>query len=893
MQAPVEDLLKSADLSQPHREQLALVHRNTLRLQKLVNTLLDFSRFEAGRVQPFYEPTDLAELTGSLASAFRSATDRAGLALVLECEPIGELAYVDRDMWEKVVLNLVSNAFKFTLEGQIRVGLQRIAAAAVLTVQDTGSGIPEDEIPFVFDRFHRVIGTQGRTHEGTGIGLALVHELVKLHGGTVVAESELGRGSTFTVTVPLGTAHLPAAGPDRVPSASQTGLARDAFVEEAMRWLPGFEAVDEASAFTAGMNIADPFGRQPGVARERILLADDNADMREYVRRLLEPAWDVATVTNGREALTAAIERPPDLVITDVMMPELDGFGLLRQLREHPASRDVPVMMLSARAGEESRVEGLQAGADDYVIKPFSARELVARVETQLLRGRIRGIEQAQRRRLLDIFAQAPAAIAILSGPDHVFEMANSWYLDLVDGRDVVGKPLRHALPEVASQGIVELLDHVYATGEPHVGRSMPVVVNRSDAAPVQRYFDFVYQPLFDRSGAVEGIAVVVYDVTGLVRARETAEVANRAKDEFLAMLGHELRNPLAPIMTALQLLKLRGVEAGERERNVIERQVRHLVSLVDDLLDVSRITRGKIQLQRRPAEIADVVAKAIETASPLLEQQRHTLMVDVPRQGLTVNADLDRLAQVVSNLLTNAAKYTEQGGKIAISGRQERDMAVLTVSDNGIGIAADMLPRVFDSFTQDRQALDRSRGGLGLGLTIVKSLVSLHGGSVTAESAGRGRGASFTVRLPLEAKRREAKPELVTASFAVRPTSAPKRILVVDDNEDAASMLASVLSAYGHDVRTAPDGPTALILVDGWRPEVAVLDLGLPVMDGYELARRLAARYVPAGIRLIAVSGYGQEQDRSQSAEAGFAAHIVKPVDIEQLETVIHAKPA
>jgi signal transduction histidine kinase len=890
MQAPVEDLMKSADLSQAHREQLALVHRNALRLQKLVNTLLDFSRIEAGRVRPFYEPTDLAELTGSLAGAFRSATDRAGLALVVECEPIGELAYVDRDMWEKVVLNLVSNAFKFTLEGQIRVGLQRAAAAAVLTVQDTGSGIPQDEIPFVFDRFHRVVGTRGRTHEGTGIGLALVHELVKLHGGTVVAQSEVGRGSTFTVTVPLGTAHLPAEGLDRVATASQTGLARDAFVEEAMRWLPGFEANDELSAFTAGTT-ADPFGPQPAVARERILLADDNADMREYVRRLLEPAWDVATVANGREALTSAIERPPDLVITDVMMPELDGFELLRQLREHPASRDVPVMMLSARAGEESRVEGLQAGADDYVIKPFSARELVARVETQLLRGRIRGIEQAQRRRLLDIFAQAPAAIAILSGPEHVFEMANSWYLDLVDGRDVVGKPLRLALPEVASQGIVELLDHVYATGEPHVGRSMPVVVNRSDATPVQRFFDFVYQPLFDRGGAVEGIAVVVYDVTGLVRARETAEVANRAKDEFLAMLGHELRNPLAPIMTALQLLKLRGVEAGERERNVIERQVRHLVSLVDDLLDVSRITRGKIQLQRRPAEIADVVAKAIETASPLLEQQRHTLMVDVPRQGLTMNADLDRLAQVVSNLLTNAAKYTEPGGKITLTGRRERDTAVLTVSDNGIGIAADMLPRVFDSFVQDRQALDRSRGGLGLGLTIVKSLVSLHDGSVSAESAGRGRGASFTVRLPLEAKRLPARPEPAATGFVVRRTNAPKRILVVDDNEDAASMLASGLSAYGHDVRTAPDGPSALLLVDGWTPEVAVLDLGLPVMDGYELARRLAARFEEAGARLIAVSGYGQEQDRRQSAEAGFAAHIVKPVDIEELETVIHAQ--
>ena len=893
MQAPVEDLLKSPDLPPAHREHLSLVHRNALRLQKLVNTLLDFSRIEAGRVQPFFEPTDLAELTASLASAFRSATDRAALMLVIDCPPLGELVYVDRDMWEKVVLNLVSNAFKFTLDGQIRIGLERLGDSAVLTVQDTGSGIPPDELPYVFDRFHRVTGTRGRTHEGTGIGLALVHELVKLHSGTVIAQSELDRGSSFTVSIPFGTAHLPAEARDRQPgAAASTGLAQDALVEEAMGWLPGGESAGDISGLTPGLALAGPFGRRPAVdRRERILLADDNADMREYVRRLLEPQWDVEAVTNGRDALRAAIERPPALVITDVMMPEIDGVELLRQLRERTATSEIPVMLLSARAGEESRVEGLQAGADDYVIKPFSARELVARVETQLLRGRVRGIEQAQKRRLLDIFAQAPAAIAILRGPEHVFEMANPWYLDLVNSREVVGKPVREALPELTSQGIVDLLDTVYRTGQPHVGRSMPLVVNRLDATPEQRFFDFVYQPLVDRAGAVEGIAAVLYDVTDLAIARENAEVANRAKDEFLAMLGHELRNPLAPILTALQLLKLRGISGGERERSVIERQVKHLVNLVDDLLDVSRITRGKLQLQRRPVEIANAVAKAIETASPLLEQQRHTLVLDVERHGLAVNADLDRLAQVISNLLTNAAKYTEPGGRITVTGRRELDTVVLTVSDNGIGIAPDILPKIFDSFVQDRQALDRAQGGLGLGLTIVKSLVDLHDGSVTAESAGRGHGASFRVRLPLEVQRVPDESERSADAVGVAATGAPKRILVVDDNEDAASMLASGLSAYGHDVRTAPDGPTALELLDGWKPEVAVLDLGLPVMDGYQLARRLSDQCQPGGARLIAVTGYGQQQDRSRSADAGFAAHLVKPVDIEELQRLIDAK--
>ncbi len=887
MQAPVEDLLKSPDLAAPHRAQLALVHRNTLRLQKLVNTLLDFSRIEAGRVQPFYEPTELADLTAGLASAFRAAVDQAGLTLVVECQPIGELVYIDRDMWEKVVLNLVSNAFKFTLEGEIRIGLTRVEDAVVLTVQDTGSGIPQEELASVFDRFHRVSGTRGRTQEGTGIGLALVHELVKLHGGNVFVQSEVDRGSTFTVTVPLGTAHLSAEALKRGPRSASTSMARAAFVDEAMRWLPGSESGEALSGFTTGTVAVGAIGRHSTNLRERILLADDNADMREYVRQLLEPGWDVEVVTNGREALRTAIERPPDLVITDVMMPEVDGFELLRRLREHAETREVPVMMLSARAGEESRVEGLQAGADDYVIKPFSARELVARVETQLLRGRVRTIEQAERRRLLDIFAQAPVAIAIVRGPEHVFEMANPWYLEVVDGRDLVGKPLRQALPELASQGIADLLDRVYATGEPHVGRSLPLVVNRSDGTAEQRFFDFVYQPMFDRAGAIEGIAAVVYDVSELARAREDAEVANRAKDEFLAMLGHELRNPLAPILTALQLLRLRGIDAGERERNVIERQVTHIVSLVDDLLDVSRITRGKIQLQRAPVELAHVVAKAIETASPLLEQQRHTLNVTVPKRGLTVNADLGRLAQVIANLLTNAAKYTEPGGKIAVTARRDRDEVVLSVVDNGIGIAAHMLPRIFDSFVQDRQALDRARGGLGLGLAIVRSLVSLHDGTVTADSDGPGRGASFTVRLPFDAGRVAETSERTAATPRVVASSVSKRILVVDDNEDAGSMLASSLCAYGHDVRVTRDGPTALRVIDGWVPEVAVLDLGLPVMDGYELARRLAER-CKAVPKLIAVTGYGQEQDRSRSADAGFAAHLVKPVDIEALHALI-----
>ena len=463
-------------------------------------------------------------------------------------------------------------------------------------------------------------------------------------------------------------------------------------------------------------------------------MADDNADMRDYVRRLVAGRWDVEAVGNGRQALAAVRRQRPDLVITDVMMPELDGFGLLAAIRADEQLRDIPVLMLSARAGEESRLEGLQAGADDYLVKPFSARELLARVEMQLLRASMRAVENLQRRQLADIVRQAPAAIAILRGPEHVFELANPTYLALIGHRDVVGRPIRQALPELAGQGIYELLDEVYASGRPHIGQALRLMVARTiDGEPEECYFDFVYQPMRDATQEIDGIAVVAFEVSELAKARREAEAANRTKDEFLAMLGHELRNPLAPMLTALQLMRLRGGDALEKERTVIERQTRHLVRLVDDLLDVSRIARGKIELRLERVDVAEVVAKAIEMASPLLEEREQDLQVAVPR-GLAVDADPARLAQVIANLLTNAAKYTDKGGSVAVAAREDDGRIVITVRDTGIGIAPEMLSRVFDMFTQERQSLDRTQGGLGLGLTIVRNLMALHGGTVTVD---------------------------------------------------------------------------------------------------------------------------------------------------------------
>ena len=394
MLGPLEDALAgSPDALPQRREDLALVHRNGLRLLKLVNTLLDFSRIEAGRVEASYEPVDLSSYTAELASVFRAAVEKAALKLTVDCPCQGEPVWVDRDMWEKIVLNLLSNAFKFTLSGGITVRLQQKRGSAVLSVTDTGSGIPEHEIPRLFDRFHRVEGARGRTHEGTGIGLALVQELAKLHGGTVRAESVCGKGSTFTVSIPLGTAHLPSVRLHAERTVCSTLLGPQPYVAEALRWLPDGNGGDDAGPGMERPILPEPSLVAPGSPgpRARILLADDNADMRIYVHHLLSARYEVRVVPSGEEALAVLhAEAPPDLLLSDIMMPRMDGYALLRAVRSDPALADLPVVFLSARAGEEASIEGLEAGADDYLVKPFGARELTARVAANLEKAQLR-----------------------------------------------------------------------------------------------------------------------------------------------------------------------------------------------------------------------------------------------------------------------------------------------------------------------------------------------------------------------------------------------------------------------------------------------------------------------------------------------------------------------
>ncbi len=507
-------------------ERLELAHRNSLRLLKLVNSLLDFSRLEAGRVEASFVPTDLAAFTAELASVFRSSVERAGVRLIVNCPPLPELVYVDREMWEKIVFNLLSNAFKFTFEGEIEIKLRvasdapdgspgtSIAPSACLSVRDTGTGIPPAELPNIFKRFHRVHNARARSHEGTGIGLALVQELARQHGGRVGVESVEGSGTTFKVWLPLGQAHLPKARLGALRNQTSTHASALPFVEEALRWLPENPLPPKVSASDGlGQSLASDRHTGDGMIPPngtRILLADDNADMRTYVRRLLVArGLEVIAVENGEAAVTAIRAHPPALVLSDVMMPRLDGFGLLRALRADPKTSAIPIILISARAGEEARAEGVEAGADDYLTKPFSARELVARVSTHLDLTRIRREAEAKIRDTLDSITDglhvvdAAGRITYLNAAARRIIAENN-----LDPNELIGRDFFAVFPETLQVEVGRAMKQTLVERVPTAAESF--------YAPWQRWFGVRHYPTADG-----GVSTFFQDISERKRSEE------------------------------------------------------------------------------------------------------------------------------------------------------------------------------------------------------------------------------------------------------------------------------------------------------------------------------------------------------------------------------------
>jgi PAS domain S-box-containing protein len=517
---PVQEVLQDENIDPEVRMKMQIANRNALRMQRLVNTLLDFSRIEAGRLEGKFIKTDIISLTKDLAGNFRSAIERAGMQLEFETSAITSDVYVDHEMWEKIILNLLSNALKYSDKGKIVVTINQRDKDLIVIIKDSGIGIPEDQLEKIFDRFHRVESTGGRSQEGTGIGLSMVRELIKIHKGTIRVESQVGEGSSFIINIPLGKDHLDGSMVAEGNYSRENSLS-ESFSEEANQWLIENEQINLNNSSALSVQNDLPL----------ILLAEDNTDMRGYVKRVLSSRCIVHTANNGAEAIEMIRQHNYELDISDVMMPVMNGFELLKKIREDYNKKNTPVIFLSARAGEEAKVEGIDAGADDYLVKPFSSRELVAKVEAniKIARNRIKA-----EKNLRNIIYQSPFAMNIMKGNDFVIEIANRKVLEMLDKKEeeIIGKSMLEVFPELAGQGIVEILNKVIETGEPFTANELPIVFQKSEGQELL-YVNLIFEPIFNDAGEVDAIISVSVDVTAQVKARNIIEQSQKELNEL------------------------------------------------------------------------------------------------------------------------------------------------------------------------------------------------------------------------------------------------------------------------------------------------------------------------------------------------------------------------
>jgi len=911
MMGPLEESLEQeATLPEPDRQRIELALRNGRRLLKLVNTLLDFSRIEAGKVEASYEATDLGAFTAELASNFRSATERAGLALVIDAEPLPEFAYVDRDMWEKVILNLLSNAFKFTFAGEIRVSIApHDSNSARVTVSDTGTGIAAHELPRLFDRFHRVEGARGRSFEGSGIGLALVRELVQLHGGTLSVQSTLGIGSTFQIILPLGAEHLGGKAVRDAPSRSATHAR--VFVEEALKWLPdsadaGGHGDDHGTGDPHGAHREPAAGLPQATASGHVLLADDNADMRGYVRRLLvDQGYSVETVEHGEAALAAARRRVPDLILSDVMMPRLNGFELLDAVRDDAALKGIPFILLSARAGEEARVEGLQAGADDYLTKPFAARELTARVASAVNRARnrreahlrdsearLRELNADLERRVQEIslvrsrtWDLSPELLGVLNGQG-IFESTNPAWATLLgwseaDLSQTVFSDYLHP-DDVAPSWAA--LDAALQRGQPVVGLENRYRTKHGD----YRWVSWVAVP---EGGKVYCSARDITDTkhreAELAAAQETLRQTQKieALGRLTGGVAHDFNNLLQVIAGGLHVIE-HADDAALRERV--------LAGMRQATQRGSALTRQLLAFSRRQALNPQPVnlVRHIDGMRELLDR---SLRGDVnARIALAddlwcVSIDPGELELAILNLCVNSRDAMANGGTIVLSAINASmsepdglngDFVQLSVSDTGAGMSDEVMHRLFEPFFTTK---DIGKGS-GLGLAQVYGFAKQSGGTVRVHSV-LGAGTTVTIYLPRSA-RQPAEPVQLEESAPQSPVLFRGSLLLVEDDDEVAALTQEMLMGLGFAVTRAASAAAALGALANQRSvDVVFSDIMMPGgMNGVQLARELKSRR--PDLPILLTSGHAEAYEAQ--AEAAGLQILAKPFQLGNLVTAM-----
>ncbi len=749
MLGPLEHMLADPSANPGILREIDIVHRNGLRLLKLVNTLLDFSRIEAGRVQAVYQPIDLCATTIELASVFRAAMEAAGLEFRVECSPLSRPVYIDSEMWEKILLNLLSNAFKFTLAGVVEVTLREAGNFARLSVRDTGVGIPEAELPRVFERFHRIEGAGGRTHEGTGIGLALVDELVRLHGGAVDVSSEYGVGTRFMVNIPFGSSHLPANRvAEKAASLPSTSGALP-YVQEALQWLPSFHS-DEPSFLRDSANqdltvlLGDQDVKPDRMAR--VFLVDDNRDIREYLERLLARNYQVTALEDGQQALEAILENPPDLVLTDIMMPRLDGFGLLQKVRANPVTAAIPVIMLSARAGEEARSEGMEAGADDYLVKPFTVRELMARVGAHLTMHQVRSQLTAKehQQRLKAEAAEKRYRMILESISEGFLFLDHDWAVQYTNDQAAA----------IAGRESIDLLgknvwQEFRGLEESFLGKALRAARESDEIQRVEDYYSplsrWLHANVYPSS---DGLSVFIQDVSDKRSQQEKLLVSEKlaATGRLAATIAHEINNPLESVMNLLYLARI--------SRNAPAETIQHyLLTAEEELTRVSQIARHTLGFYRETSVPGTVdLSRVLDDVLNVYRSRMQASQIEVIRDFQPVpqlQAIRGEIHQVFSNLVSNAIDAMHKGGRLRLSLSETGPGTEVVVEDNGSGIAPNHLQKLFEPFFTTKASV-----GTGLGLWVVKQFVEQHGGTVTVESKidPVDHGTRFIIFLPLTA---------------------------------------------------------------------------------------------------------------------------------------------